>query len=972
MLHRLTFVLFFCLFATSLFAQTDIAALIDKYQEDDRGPYLNIQWFCDDGSRISPRDGACPYESENNFQHAQYKPEVVRLGKEENIYLGQILTNTKPADFLDQKNDFSRLKQYILGDYLYNVDDGWVNRKAQYYRGAFQVEDEMTWGREFLNGLMGKEDLLRENFYLVRQAVRYLPHRKENDLMAKVRADSKTIADAYGKFMQLRIKIHGQPEARDADAVEQFLEANRSDLEKKGFADDMDQLAKDIRTVYLTQDYVADIVEINQSIREDGNQLKAAITQFTEQQARRNDDDRAIDRMTAASDLLWTIRTGLLDEKATWRLEVMDVSVALEKLIFSTAAQWKPADARELTEKICYLAQATAGAGYVEKWEWEQAQTQLADMNYNSVWPDMVDDYLDAGRRYVEWGTSTNRATYGDVVNRYAQFEPKAYGFLDDRIRSSVLLPLGDAVGSLGNWAARAGNLNNAVFDVPNQGNLRGLNPGYATGKLHVIEGSPDEIEVNANDIYIFATPPADLKPVGGIATVSEGNMVSHVQLLARNLGIPNAVLTDEQFNALRKYDGDNIFYAVSNGGTIIMKPAGDMDDTEKALFSKKERSLNRITVPVDDIRLDVRRVLNMREVRSKDSGKLCGPKAANLGQLKALFPEKVVEGLVIPFGIFRAHLDQPMPGQGSTSYWEFLNDRFAEGRRMEEAGQSEQEIEDYSLAQLATLRAAIGQIEIQPDLVNSLRENFRTVLGGPLGSVPVFLRSDTNMEDLADFTGAGLNKTVFNVVDETKIMDGIREVWASPYTERSYKWRQRFLLNPENVFPSILIIPSVDVDNSGVMITKGVSSGRADDITVAFSRGAGGAVDGQAAEAYLMRANGTTALLSPARERLHRRLPVTGGSEMIPAAFNNRILSQKNLDDLRELAAEVERVMPEAPGVEASGPWDVELGFQNDKIYLFQIRPFVENKRAQSSDYLESISPVVEEGIYYDLTTEL
>ncbi|MEM6772794.1 MAG: PEP/pyruvate-binding domain-containing protein, partial [Bacteroidota bacterium] len=208
----------------------------------------------------------------------------------------------------------------------------------------------------------------------------------------------------------------------------------------------------------------------------------------------------------------------------------------------------------------------------------------------------------------------------------------------------------------------------------------------------------------------------------------------------------------------------------------------------------------------------------------------------------------------------------------------------------------------------------------------------------------------------------------VFNVVDETGISAGIRAVWASPYTERSYRWRQRYLENPENVFPSILIIPSVDVDHSGVMITKGVATGNEDDITVAFSRGAGGAVDGQAAEAYLLDHTGRFTLLSPARERLHRRLPKTGGSVMVPAAFNQRILSRENLVNLWDLAEEVERVMPTSPGVESNGPWDVELGFQDDKIYLFQIRPFVENKQALASGYLESIDPPTLEGIYFDL----
>ena len=64
----------------------------------------------------------------------------------------------------------------------------------------------------------------------------------------------------------------------------------------------------------------------------------------------------------------------------------------------------------------------------------------------------------------------------------------------------------------------------------------------------------------------------------------------------------------------------------------------------------------------------------------------LCGPKAANLGQLKKMFPDNVVEGLVIPFGIFREHMDQPMPDQGK-SYWKFLNDMFSEAEKMRSEG---------------------------------------------------------------------------------------------------------------------------------------------------------------------------------------------------------------------------------------------------------------------------------------------
>ena len=47
---------------------------------------------------------------------------------------------------------------------------------------------------------------------------------------------------------------------------------------------------------------------------------------------------------------------------------------------------------------------------------------------------------------------------------------------------------------------------------------------------------------------------------------------------------------------------------------------------------------------------------IDLRQVRRKDSGRFCGPKAAYLGELKHLFPDRVSRGLVIPFGAYYTH----------------------------------------------------------------------------------------------------------------------------------------------------------------------------------------------------------------------------------------------------------------------------------------------------------------------------
>jgi hypothetical protein len=60
----------------------------------------------------------------------------------------------------------------------------------------------------------------------------------------------------------------------------------------------------------------------------------------------------------------------------------------------------------------------------------------------------------------------------------------------------------------------------------------------------------------------------------------------------------------------------------------------------------------------------------------------------------------------------------------------------------------------------------------------------------------------------------------------------------------------------------------------------------------------------------------------------------------------------------LRALSARILKELPGAPGISTKGPFDMELGFKDNKMWLFQVRPFVENKQAAASDYLKFITP--------------
>lgn len=926
------------------------------FKKDPKGPYQQIMWFCPDGTKVPPKQRCL---EKGGVQRATYKPWVEKLALSNHVYLGQILATNDFTEFLDEKNQYARLKQYKIENYLEAVDNGWILQRAKYYRGAFQDEDENAWGGKFLNWVMNNPKYEQSQFFMLKQAFKSIPHKAENSNILKVRTLSMEIADSIPKFMDIRIKIHGQPDASDLNQVKDFKKKNGTQF-SSNTTSKIDELIREMEIMYRPVDWQSLKIYLKElgPATESGKMLQKALDEIAKANLVSN-------RLGVASNLLLDIRKQLPESPSKSKVVLFDLSNRIDDLIFKELPNWKAKTLADVLEKNYVLSMAAAGSGFIELWEWEIIAPKLKPVSSTDISLAQLNEFMVNSRNIVEWSTAMIRANYGKEISLFEGFEPLATGFSDDLIRSSILLQLGQSVSDLGVFINKKSAIVNKVFNIPNQSHIRGINPGFSKGELVVAE-RPEGIDISADKIYIFLSPPYDLKPIAGIATVSEGNLVSHVQLLARNLGIPNAVVSQQNLADLKAFSGKQVFYAVSNQGTVVMKLVEDMTTDEKALFLVKVRKEEKISVPIENMDLKQNKVLNLRQVNAKSSGKICGPKAANLGQLKLMFPENVVEGLVIPFGIFKQHMNQPMPNSNS-SYWDFLSAAFSEANKMEKSGKSKTEINTFLFGRLEILRIAIRKMPLLPSFVDDFKSQFLAILGKPIGEIPVFVRSDTNMEDLKDFTGAGLNMTVFNVSEADKILQGIKQVWASPYTERSFQWRQSYLLNPENVFPSILVIPSVNVDYSGVLITKGVSIGNETDLTIAFSRGAGGAVDGQSAESYLLAANGENLLIAPARETYYTDLPFKGGTAKLPTSFELPILNNENLAEIRNFATRLKLKMNETKGMQ--GPFDVELGFKNNKLWLFQVRPFVENRSAAGAIYLESITPKVNEKMRIQLT---
>ena len=388
---------------------------------------------------------------------------------------------------------------------------------------------------------------------------------------------------------------------------------------------------------------------------------------------------------------------------------------------------------------------------------------------------------------------------------------------------------------------------------------------------------------------------------------------------------------------------------AVSAAGLVeIAEDGPDWD----AVFAGDRSSGADVVFTPDLAKLDlsVRDFVSLDRLRARDSGRIVGPKAAKLGELRASFPDRVAPGVAIPFGVYRETvLDRPYRNSGRTVF-EWMADRF---RVLEAMAPGSREASAFAEA----LRAEIYAIVRNTDLGPESRQRLKAAMArgfGPDFKGGVFVRSDTNVEDLPGFTGAGLNLTVPNVVGFDRVVKAIAEVWASPYTERAFAWRQSHMKGPEHVYPAVLLLPTVPADASGVLVTQDIDTGDRSILSVAVNEGVGGAVEGQATESLRIDTRTGDVRLMAVATAPRRMVPrAAGGMASEPVSGRDTVLAPEQIRELIAVAAQIGLRVPQVGEDGAPAAADIEFAFAGGRLWLLQIRPLNESRQAQGHRYL-------------------
>jgi hypothetical protein len=450
--------------------------------------------------------------------------------------------------------------------------------------------------------------------------------------------------------------------------------------------------------------------------------------------------------------------------------------------------------------------------------------------------------------------------------------------------------------------------------DIAKEQAYQALNVAKGIGRIHIISKLDDHVEIGSNEILVLDEVPVQLPPVAGIITSQPSTPLSHINLLAKGWGIPNAYIKNAK-ELFKQYDTYWVTFETLRENYKIKRA----DNEQLRDYVRREKERADLVKPRSD--LSEKRLLNLAEQRARSSIAY-GGKSANLGEvLNAKLPGIIVpDGFTIPFYY----------------YDEFIN-RNNLDETIRELFDDQKFIHDpaYRRQRLVELRQKIEGAEFDPELRRLVLEKAAREYPGK----GLFVRSSSNSEDLPNFSGAGLYTTVPNVRGEQQLIDAIKKVWASLWNFEAYEARERSAVAHSMVYMAVLIQEGINSESSGVMIsTDPFDNDNKGVIYISAKRGLGiKVVEGQRiAEQILFRprTNAVQVLTRSAEDSL-LTFDENGGVKEVPIEGDRVVLTDDVIRRLVRAARAIKRVFGERDQ-------DIEWAYMKGQIYIVQSRPFI------------------------------
>jgi rifampicin phosphotransferase len=451
--------------------------------------------------------------------------------------------------------------------------------------------------------------------------------------------------------------------------------------------------------------------------------------------------------------------------------------------------------------------------------------------------------------------------------------------------------------------------------DIAREQEYQALNVAKGLGRIHIVEKLDEHVEIGFNEILVLNEVPISLPPVAGVIISKPSTPLSHINLLVKGWGVPNAYIKDAG-EILKQYDGWWVSFETMPDKYSIKR--ADINQI-KEYQDRLSEVLKRMTPRVN---LEERRLLDLSQQRARMSDAY-GSKSANLGEVA----RSRLAGVTVPggFGIPIHYYARFVKENGlEDAIYEMMNDqKFVHDPA-------------YRRERLTAMRERIRAGKVSDELREALLRKVHTEYAGK----GLFVRSSSNVEDLPNFNGAGLYDTVPNVKEDEKLLEAVKTVWASLWNFEAYEARERANIDHSKAYMGVLVQEGVNADSAGVMITTDpFDAENRGAIYISAKRGLGiKVVEGKKIPEqllYLPRANSVKVLTRSEEESL-LTFDEAGGVKEVPISGERAVLTDEVVRKLARAASLIKSVF-------GGREQDIEWVYMRGQIYIVQSRPYVQ-----------------------------
>lgn len=447
-------------------------------------------------------------------------------------------------------------------------------------------------------------------------------------------------------------------------------------------------------------------------------------------------------------------------------------------------------------------------------------------------------------------------------------------------------------------------------------------NEGVGLGRI-VVANTAKEVEaglkngtINADTILVVGEDLLELPPVAGVISAQPMTEASHLVLLAQMYSMPLAY----EPGALKTYGklkGQWAVMETREGSGFELFPSLSEGDLARVRSVLRQPSLK---VEADFAESRIREVtkLEAKDVKSY------GGKSAKFGLIRRTIPEATrAKVLGIPIHYYRLFLETSKLPDGRSV--KAALDQIM-GRLPANASYFE------TVAAAKEARAMMKTAELDPKLVADLRQTLEREFPE---AKRLKLRSSSNVEDGAEFNGAGLYDSdgiCLRECEKDDFAKGLRKVWSSLYTERGLWARRRFGVDEKLVGMGITVHPPYkgEAANGVVKFARRARYEGEDEIRQVKIL----AVSGEEASVTNATEGGVNEVVAIEGDRVDFHRPANGEP---PGRF---LMERKHYDQLSALMEKLYRAWPHSlKGMEIEAEWKLVGTGADQHVEIKQVR---------------------------------